>query len=159
MENLDNPHARLVGGVIIRAVYSADLYSIVLRGPGGRSIVDDLTLRLIEIRGNTVDRPIDPPPHALRLFDPDADTDDAPTLPGPCPVARDAAERLLSRSDVYASIPATGQGWLARLQPGGIVDGSLWFFRRGQPISVAAELVTMGHAIRIDGTTENLRAA
>ncbi|MCA9137257.1 MAG: hypothetical protein KDB00_10870 [Planctomycetales bacterium] len=150
---------RLIGGVIIRAVYSADLYSIVLRGPEGRSTNDDLMLRLAGVRGRTITRPIDPPPHALRLFDPDADSDVSPMEPGPCPIARDAAERLLAKADVRASIPVSGPGWLEHLRPGALVDGSLWFLRHGEPVSVAEELVRMGHATRIDGTTANQQAA
>lgn len=150
---------QIFGGVIIRAVYSADLFSIVLRGPAGDSTRDDLTLRLADVRSKTINRPIDPPPHALRLFDPDAESSVVSEAPAPCPIARETAERIIAKADVQAAIPVTGPGWLERLEPGAVVDGYLWFFRRGDFRSLSAELLQRGMVTSIDGTAENFRAA
>jgi hypothetical protein len=138
----------IVGGVVVRNVYAADLFSICLRGPGGESIGDDLTLALLGVKTATVSRRLDPPPHALRLFDPDATGGVSNVAgPGPCPVARDTAARLIARAaSVLVRIPIPGPGWLETLAPGARVYGYLVLLL-DPPVDPLAEILGGGESI------------
>jgi hypothetical protein len=143
----------LRGGVIVRHVYAADLFSVVLRGPRGESIRDDLLLALAGVRTVTIKRRLDPPPHAIKFYDPDAaDGQTFATGLGPCPKARDAARRLIDRAAaVEVRIPVTGPGWLESLGVGARVYGDLWLAFDGghddgpEWSPIAAELIKDGH--------------
>jgi hypothetical protein len=138
----------IVGGVVVRNVYAADLFSICLRGPSGESIGDDLTLALLGVKTITITRRLDPPPHALKLFDPEAaDGYHNATGPGPCPVARDAAARLIARAaEVAVRIPIVGPGFLETLTPGARVYGYL-FLILDPPFDPLAEILGGGESI------------
>lgn len=143
----NGPPCELRGGIIVRHVYAADLFSIVLRGPRGQSTRDDLTLALANVRTATITRRLDPPPHALRLFD--ADARDGQTFAeglGPCPLAREAARRMIAAADaIECRIPVTGAGWLAALGPGARVYGEIILITDDDgPKSLAAELLRAG---------------
>jgi len=127
----------------------------VLRGPGGKSTGDDLTLAIIGFKTNTITRRIDPPPHALHLFD--AQAVDGHTMaegPGPCPDAREYARRIVERAArVEVRIPITGPGWLDLIGRGSCVYGHL-FVSTPNPdmeptgwVSVADLLAIAGHGV------------
>jgi hypothetical protein len=139
----------IVGGVVVRNVYAADLFSICLRGPSGESIGDDLTLALLGVKTATVIRFIDPPPHAMRLFDPDADGGRYKAAdPGPCPVARDTAARMIARASAVAvRIPIAGPGFLETLTPGARVYGYLMIWQNGPPSDPVAGFLEGGESI------------
>ncbi|MEM9825210.1 MAG: hypothetical protein AAF958_01415 [Planctomycetota bacterium] len=133
---------RLEGGVIVRAVYAADLYSVVLRDANARSTHDDLTVRLIDVRTKTVRRRGGEPPTGRRIFDgKDRDSEDW----APCAAARDAAEKAIGSRDCRVIIPVAGRGFLERLMPGTVVDGFLFIWNRGDWQSLSDVLFAAGH--------------
>jgi len=162
----------IVGGVVVRHVYAADLYSICLRGPGGESIGDDLTLSLLGVKSQTVLRHNEPPLHAFQIFEAENESvsyfNAANMKPGPTPAGRIAARRLIdAAASVSVRIPVAGPGWLETLISGARVFGYLILSADPSPDPVAVAmggesiadlLLAGGHVLQCGAAYDN-RAA
>ena len=127
----------LFSRVRVRGVYAADTYAVVLVDQHGRSLTDDLVVRLIGWRANEIEREIDPPlltercwPTVTRTVVMDGEEMEIEESqafgPGPCPEGRAAAQRIVQRaSAIYAYAPIGGDGFLESLSAGQPVAGEI----------------------------------
>ncbi len=144
--------------VRVLAVLAADRYSVALLDHLGRRTRDDVTLLLADFKTPTISRPMDPPLRALGMYDAEAAAGRGPSNgPAACPLARDAAERLVRRPRVHLEIvvPVSGPHWLRSLASGVATPGDLRIGTAdatpGGLVSIAEHLYP-AHLLRREGT-------